>query len=1191
MPFLHRALVAAKEGDLQKLQILRKNHELAPHIQDDFGATCVHFAARGGHLKAVEFLVKKCGMRANARSFVGATAAHDAAAMGRLNVLAWLLKNTDCTLWDRDKDGATVLHIAARYGRRSVVKWLLREVKMPVLEKTSTGALALHYAAAKGCLDCVKLLLESCPKLSANAQMENNVTPVYLAAQEGHLDVLKYLVTAAGGSLSLRAVDGMSPIHAAAQMGALKCVKWMIDEQGADPNMQDKDGATPVHFAASRGHVETLRWLLRHGGRILLDNFGKSPLNDAAENEQMECLALLVAHASDPRHQTAIPSLATPPDGMSLVPINRYCTSCRLQPHRGPPSSGHIRRDSDGCSCRSTTSEDTTSWSDDYPSDVTGSSHHSLGGATSQRYGDHHPLTPTSSWHFYGSPTKDNHKHHHIYRHGHDHCHHQCPHHSHATYVNIRNQEMNNGHQRKASDESSRCSRMESYKEPFPLRPLAANQEPFYLHEPHMTPDDRVKKLFEMLPDDKQHESRTDTSIPNPKSSSTITTKVDIHQSTSDDGMSISDVSDPTPDYDDPVPRSQRSDGQRARNGSLDKPTTTEAQSLTSSEACSTSTDEGIYHEVEEDGSEENCSPLDSSPEQSETNNRSKSFEENSVRGANSENGLPLVPPMSEIENNKESSDGISGTEKGFALSRENLQLNISEDERKKVDNSQEQIEPRPEEAKNVSANLQNGNDSLIRKDLVEEATEMLSIPTSPGSSVPPPPPPPPLPPPFLSPVLGYNRKREETPNSQTNSPKSFIRSKSNFIPGSEPITSSKDPKSMHPKSVEVNTSKDNTHLSELIEPGSQKQKPSQNGQSGFIPPQFESMASSDTNIKPSEYLKKLAQKETPSFPIPKLGQVSKDVISGTDKNTTKKNVESKLATISSLPTSLLLEKSDFTSVNSPQKTDSKDVSRSSENSDTSVIETTPIMSSGTKSSETTPKAPPPPSGTLPAPLSRPNFSVTREALQSVSLKKTEISTSTERTVLVRKNESLTDKKNDLIAELKQSKDVHGVRKMREERQRMEEEQMKMKTAEIAQQFTPEHFLDKVPEKDASGFPIPPWKRQMLAKKAAENARKDAEEQRLREIEEKKLNTIPVWKRHLLEKAGLKSSETSIVSSAKPTSSSLPVTDSSGASFDRQPGEKVSQDTTTFVSTVTDEDEKQQNPWLQQLRKTKTGYR
>lgn len=59
-------------------------------------------------------------------------------------------------------------------------------------------------------------------------------------------------------------------------------------------------------------------------------------------------------------------------------------------------------------------------------------------------------------------------------------------------------------------------------------------------------------------------------------------------------------------------------------------------------------------------------------------------------------------------------------------------------------------------------------------------------------------------------------------------------------------------------------------------------------------------------------------------------------------------------------------------------------------------------------------------------------------------------------------NEPFQMQKQDLIAELKLSKDIEGVKKMKVERLKSEEKQEKEMVSEITKQFTANNLLEKV---------------------------------------------------------------------------------------------------------------------------------
>ncbi|XP_044759579.1 uncharacterized protein LOC123317227 isoform X2 [Coccinella septempunctata] len=862
---------------------------------------------------------------------------------------------------------------------------------MPALERSSTNiTLALHYAAARGCLDCVKLLVDSTPDLSANTQMDNDVTPVYLAAQEGHLDVLKFLVLEAGGSLYVRAKDGMAPIHAASQMGCLNCVKWMIQDQGVDPNLRDGDGATPLHFAASRGHLTTVRWLLKHGARLSLDKYGKSPINDAAENQQVECLNVLVQHGTnvdykDSERHSKHGCSCTKKSGAvkrahhTLSMSNADCSCCKpLQVVNGTENRDNNTRKEEN--------------------------EYSNGNECSSNSSKSEP--------FYLHPPVEN----------------RLVESPHAPQDGLYINPMNS-HRQSAPSISESCSSG------------SLNGESFYLHNPHEVIYNRVKDLFQ----EQNHKQQSKK-----QHLSALTVKVEVHSSSSgagsDGNLSSSEISERSGDHDHEyediyMVREETLNQEPKRNPTMVEKTGTQR---------SRSRDSGSHSRSgSASSSNSGCNVILKVAPTSNNNDTSKR-DKKEIGKLNEF----LPKPQKYEKADKAKNNKKEWNESGVSSSPSVLS---SEEEAEKT-----KLGVRH----SVPINTTKANDSEM-----QESKLLKRVTSVPTISPPPPPPPPPANVKLMTqPRMTIDDEEprgaeivevcEEPTVRPSDVVKGMVRSIS--------ALSSRRLNSSCSDLTIVSLGTDTEDRSSISGPNlvnKQRVLP-------FVPPVFPGTNSNSNHlIKPSEYLRSIS-----------------------DKRSLNGSMRSKSESEETFP------------VVEEQRTNG-------------------------------PPPPPPPEPKFDEEQyqeekenrrkgQQPLSAISIQDLNSVQLRRTDKMVASKtfsaptRSVSLQslQCEPFASAKTDLIAELKMSKNIHGIKKMKLERAKNEVYREKELYSEISKQFSATNFVEKIPDKDNTGNLIPAWKRQMLAKKAAEKAKKELEEQLLREAEEKRLQAIPAWKRQLLAK-------------------------------------------------------------------------
>ena len=215
---------------------------------------------------------------------------------------------------------ASPLHDAAQAGDLAQAGLLIMDDPSAVNVRDKRGFTPLSMAAQSGHVAVVKLLVEKGAAVDAKVNYPGapapvvafyadpatvklltikaplkalGATPLYIAAKEGHVAVAKVLLDN-GAAIDAKADDAGAPLSIAARNGHLEMVKLLL-EQGAAVDGADASGSTPLYFAAKEGHAAVVALLLDRGAAIEgTRNDRSTPLAVAAQHAQLNVVQVLL---------------------------------------------------------------------------------------------------------------------------------------------------------------------------------------------------------------------------------------------------------------------------------------------------------------------------------------------------------------------------------------------------------------------------------------------------------------------------------------------------------------------------------------------------------------------------------------------------------------------------------------------------------------------------------------------------------------------------------------------------------------------------------------------------------------------------------------------------------------------------------------------------------------------------------
>ena len=133
------------------------------------------------------------------------------------------------------------------------------------------------------------------PRDVSDAANIDGMTALHFAAQNGDIDVLRYLVEHGADIKAQDTIHSRADLHFAAENGDLECVKYLA-EHGADLLDKDAYGATALHYAAGKNHLDVIKYLVsKKMDYTAKDTRGWTAMHYAANGGSIDVIKYLLA--------------------------------------------------------------------------------------------------------------------------------------------------------------------------------------------------------------------------------------------------------------------------------------------------------------------------------------------------------------------------------------------------------------------------------------------------------------------------------------------------------------------------------------------------------------------------------------------------------------------------------------------------------------------------------------------------------------------------------------------------------------------------------------------------------------------------------------------------------------------------------------------------------------------------------